>query len=595
MKIAAIVQARMRSSRMPGKVMRPIADRPMLWHVIHRLRKSRLLQEIVIATTPETADDRIAAFAQDEGLVCVRGPEDNVLQRFRLAAEAVNPDVILRVNADAPLLDPVFADTLLRALIREKADLVTLPEGVVAAHDGIDPMSRRALDYLLQHACDDPVAREHVTGWFKQHPGILKTAIAEVGPELRFEGARLSVDTPSDLAFIEAAYDRLQAQAGEASLSDLIGLLRREPALLAINAHVKQKAPEAPSGTVLIRCDGGRAMGLGHVKRSLALAHELQARQGLGCIFVMRDGEARTLPEAQGFVTEILGAQPEAEALARIGTAWRAAALVVDTREGPNEAALKALRPSFAAIAVIDDAGPRRLAADIVALPPVPQTRRLAWQGGTDLLIGWQYTILGEAPVRAARPLVSERETLRVLIAMGGSDPARLTPTAAEAVARFGGRVRPVVVLGPSVAAAGEMQEAVLAVAPDAEIVIGPERVSAVAKDCDLAVVSYGVSALECAHLGVPAVYLCLTPDHAESASAADAAGFGTSLGLARDPDRIEAALDRLIADPARRRAMAAAGRLAVDGRGAERIAAEIARHLAGAASRPAGFMLNRA
>ena len=93
----------------------------------------------------------------------MRGPEDDV-GRFALAAEACDPDIIVRVNADAPLLDAAFVDAMIEAMIAEDADFVMLARRG-ALHDGVDPMSRRALDLMLAEARDDKVAREHVTGW----------------------------------------------------------------------------------------------------------------------------------------------------------------------------------------------------------------------------------------------------------------------------------------------------------------------------------------------------------------------------------------------------------------------------------------------
>ena len=117
----------------------------------------------------------------------VRGPEDNVLARFARAAELLDADIIVRVNADAPFVDAGFIDHLIAAMIEENADYVLLEEGAVTAHQGVDPLSRRALDKLMMDAADDPVAREHVTGYFKLHPDFVRIARA---PALSRAGAR---------------------------------------------------------------------------------------------------------------------------------------------------------------------------------------------------------------------------------------------------------------------------------------------------------------------------------------------------------------------------------------------------------------------
>ena len=170
---------------------------------------------------------------------------------------------------------PGFIDHLVAALIEQDGDYVLMEDGAETAHEGVDPFSRRALDKLMMDAHDDPVAREHVTGYFKLHPDFVPIARAPAYPALAREGGRLTIDTPDDLAFVEAVHARLEAKAGEASLGDLLLLLEREPALRAINAHVKQKEISASGGLALIRCDGGGKFGYGHVKRMVALARAL--------------------------------------------------------------------------------------------------------------------------------------------------------------------------------------------------------------------------------------------------------------------------------------------------------------------------------
>ncbi len=586
-RIAAIVQARMGSSRLPGKSLMELAGMPLVGHVIHRLKASRRIAAIVLATSTNPADDALADWAAANGIRCVRGPEDDVLGRFALAAEACDPDIIVRVNADAPLIDAAFIDAMLDAMIAEDADFVMLAPGTRALHDGVDPMSRRALNLMLDEARDDPVAREHVTGWLKLNAHRIKVAYMTPDPAYDFEGARLSVDTPADAAFVEAVYDRLNAQAGEASLTDLIGLLRRDRSLLAINGHVRQKSLNAASGTVLIRCDGGAELGLGHVKRCLALARALRDDQGFGVVFAMiGDDRAAALAEAEGFRVGRIDGADERGGIADLARQTGAAALVLDVRTGLSRADVAALRGELPLIVALDDSSERRLAAHLAVYPPVPQTRALSWPGGdTDLCIGWKWALTGGEPWRKPRKLDSGRATLRVLVAMGGSDPQGLTLRAVKAVAAAGRRVTPVVVIGPAMPFPEAVADSCQAAAPDAEILFSPEAVLPIAADCDLAIVAFGVTAYECAHVGTPALYLGLTPDHAMSAQGFEDAGFGVNLGVAAtlNDRKIVDALLGLAADPEKRRAMAAAGRLGIDGLGAERLAAEIAGRVAAA------------
>ncbi|HSZ11893.1 MAG TPA: glycosyltransferase family protein, partial [Rhizomicrobium sp.] len=220
-RVVALIQARMGSTRFPGKVLKPIAGQPLLWHIVERLKRSRLIDAIAVATTINPLDDAIVEFGAKHGVTVVRGSEDDVLSRFAKAAEALDADIVVRVSSDAPFIDAGFVDHLVSALIEQNGDYVLLEEGAITAHEGVDPFSRRALDKLMMDAHGDPVAREHVTGYFKQHPDFVRIARAPAYPSLAREAGRLTIDTPDDHAFAEAVHERLEANAGEASLGDL--------------------------------------------------------------------------------------------------------------------------------------------------------------------------------------------------------------------------------------------------------------------------------------------------------------------------------------------------------------------------------------
>src|SRR5262249_28968427 len=123
--------------------------------------------------------------------------------------------------------------------------------------------------------------------YFKLHPDFVPIARAPEYPALAREGGRLTIDTPDDLAFIEAVHARMASKAGEASLADILLLLEREPALRGINAHVQQKDIAPRGGLALIGCEGGGPFGYGHVKRMVALARALRDREGIGAVFAV--------------------------------------------------------------------------------------------------------------------------------------------------------------------------------------------------------------------------------------------------------------------------------------------------------------------
>lgn len=581
LRIVAVIQARMGSTRLPGKVLKPIAGRPLLWHIVHRLKASHLIEDIAVATTTNPRDDAIVEFGQANGIAVIRGPEDDVLARFARAAEVLDADIVVRVSSDAPFIDAGFIDHLVASMIEQGGDYVLLEEGAVTAHEGVDPMTRRALDKLMMDAHDDPVAREHVTGYFKLHPDFVTVARAKAFPPLARDGGRLTIDTPDDLAFVEAVHARLDAKAGEASLGDLLLLLEREPSLRSMNAHVQQKPLGRAGGLALIRCDGGGAFGFGHVKRMIVLARALRDREGIGALFALNGTEDALSPiRRAGFEAVLAGA--ETSALRALVDARAPDILMLDCREGPSREELAGLAEAVSLTAVVDDASPRRLAADLAYYPPVPQADALEWKGSHCVpRIGWEWTLLGSIQPPARPKPMSPRPTL--LVAMGGSDPMGLTLRAARALSRLDPIFRARFVIGPGMEDRERIAGAIVKLKSNFETIEGADDLATEYASADMALAAFGVTAYELAAFGVPALYLCLTDDHAQSASAFEYAGMGVSLGLA-DPtmdERIVKSVWALLGDTTRRREMRQAGLMTIDCEGAARIASDLAGALA--------------
>ncbi len=589
-RIVAVIQARMGSTRLPGKVLKPIAGKPLLWHIVHRLKACRLLEDIAVATTVNPADEAIVEWCNAEGVTVIRGPEDDVLARYARAAEKLDADIIVRVSSDAPFIDAGFVDHLVATLIEQDGDYVLLEEGAECAHEGVDPFSRRALDRLMMDAAHDPAAKEHVTGYFKLHPDFVKIVRAASYPPLAKKGGRLTIDTPDDLAFIEAVHARIEARAGEASLADLLLLLEREPDLNRINAHVKQKpikpaGGHLPGGLALIRCDGGGKFGYGHVKRMVALARALRDREGIGSLFALNGSEDAALPiRRAGFEVAMLHGAPDLQTLIDANSPDL---LLLDGREGPSRAELEKLKRGVAVTAVIDDGDARRLAADYAYYPPVPGALALDWTGSHALpRIGWEWALLGlnpnAAPNGNGRALAA-RPT--VLVAMGGSDPHGLTLRIAKALASLDSAFRIRFVIGTGMKDASKVAQGLVALKKNYETVEGAEDLATEYAGADVALCAFGVTAYELAASGVPAIYLGISPEHARSATAFAEAGMGFSLGEASsvsDADIARTVL-WLLNKPVARREMRNAGLSLMDGQGAVRIAADLVSALAAA------------
>ncbi|MFT4538061.1 MAG: spore coat polysaccharide biosynthesis protein SpsF, partial [Planctomycetota bacterium] len=270
----------------------------------------RELDKIVIATTTEDSDDPIEAFGKEHGVMVVRGSLDNVLRRYGVAARATRAGIIVRITGDAPLVDPSAVDRWVLALKRSGSDLVRTRNATPQIHEGICAFSRRALDYLLRVVPGDPIAREHVSSYFRHNPGSATVTLVDANPRHAFKGARLSIDTPADVEFIETVYREIGAEAGDLDVGDLVELLRGRPELLKINAHIHQKSATEVTRRVLVRCRDAHQMA-----RAVTVGHVLRDLNGTGVLMAVDEDMAA---DASDFPMEVRKQGQDEESWVRV-------------------------------------------------------------------------------------------------------------------------------------------------------------------------------------------------------------------------------------------------------------------------------------
>lgn len=243
MRVVGIVQARVGSTRLPGKVLADVRGKPMLARVIERLQRAESIDEVVIATTPHERDRPIAELAARVGCRCCTGDEEDVLARYLTAARESNAGIIVRVTSDCPLIDPAQIDATVSLYFRENADYAAnccikylLPRG-----SEVEVFATAALERIALLA-KEAYERAHVTPYFYRHPEQFKIAFLEAVGPYRRPDLRLCVDTQEDLDLVRAVYERIDKGKNDFSILDVIELLDREPALKALNAHIHQKA-----------------------------------------------------------------------------------------------------------------------------------------------------------------------------------------------------------------------------------------------------------------------------------------------------------------------------------------------------------------
>jgi spore coat polysaccharide biosynthesis protein SpsF len=239
MKIAAIIQARMSSTRLPGKVLMDLGGETVLARVVRRLRRATLIEEIVVATTSSVADQAIVRECQRLSVGVFRGEENDVLDRYYHAAQWTDADGIVRITSDCPLIDPEITDQTIRSFLERRPDYAgnalqrTYPRGL-----DTEVMTWEALASAWREARLS-YQRAHVTPYIYENPD--RFDILPVKGAADYSSHRWTLDREEDLAFIRAVYDRL-GNDDSFSWCDVLALLEQEPELVELNREVMQKA-----------------------------------------------------------------------------------------------------------------------------------------------------------------------------------------------------------------------------------------------------------------------------------------------------------------------------------------------------------------
>ena len=256
-RVVAIIQGRMSSSRLPGKILADIAGQPMLQRVFVRTSRSASVTETIFATTTDPSDEPVAAYCDFSGIPCTRGSLFDVLDRYYQAAKGAKADIVVRVTADCPIIDPTLIDDVVNTLINDEYDFVanrlpppfprTYPIGL-----DVEACTFEVLEKAWKEA-KEPQHREHAMPYF--YEGIelttinrqLQTGISPRGYKVailhhttNFGDYRWTVDTPEDLEFIRQVYSRFDGR-DDFTWKEVLELVHDEPKLVEINAGVQHK------------------------------------------------------------------------------------------------------------------------------------------------------------------------------------------------------------------------------------------------------------------------------------------------------------------------------------------------------------------
>lgn len=238
MKTVCIIQARMGSTRLPGKVLQPLLDKPLLFWDVYRVKKARLIDEVLIATTTDSRDDAIVELCNSAGWGYFRGSEDDVLDRYYQAAQKQHAGVVVRVTSDCPLIDPQVLDYILAGFYAAAPAVDYASNSIMRTYPrGLDTevFTFAALETAWRE--DNSSWREHVTPFIYNHPERFR--LLPVTNPTDYSHHRWTVDTPEDYELVRRIYEHFGH--GEFGWRDVLDVLDQHPDWVAINQHIEQK------------------------------------------------------------------------------------------------------------------------------------------------------------------------------------------------------------------------------------------------------------------------------------------------------------------------------------------------------------------
>nr|WP_294795225.1 glycosyltransferase family protein [uncultured Mucilaginibacter sp.] len=238
MNIIAIVQARMGSSRLPNKTLSLLAGKPLIWHVFNRISYSKKITKAILATTVNPKDEVLIDWANRNEIDAFRGSEDNVLERFYLAAKPYNPDLIVRVTADDPFKDPFVIDKVITYCVQEGLDFAcnnnppTFPEGL-----DTEVFKFKALELAYNKSASD-FEKEHVTQFFYRNPDLISQG--NVKSESDKSWLRWTIDKEIDLQMARIIYDNLYKEGDIFNYQDILNFLDNNEDVAKMNLLVER-------------------------------------------------------------------------------------------------------------------------------------------------------------------------------------------------------------------------------------------------------------------------------------------------------------------------------------------------------------------
>ncbi|TDQ80967.1 UDP-2,4-diacetamido-2,4,6-trideoxy-beta-L-altropyranose hydrolase [Dongia mobilis] len=587
---AIIVQARTRSTRLPGKAMQMLAGKRVLEHVVERLQKVRRADEVVIATTSDPADDCIAELSAALGLRVYRGDESDVMFRYLGAARMVRADIILRVTSDCPLIDPELCDAVLELRERNAADFAAnnfprlFPHGLDCEAFTIEALEESAREATL--ALD----REHVTPWMRRDAGLRRVGL--MGPGWPANQQRWTLDYAEDMTFFNDVFARF-APGSLPGWQEVVTTIGAHGKQGLVNAHRRLPlglASREAAATVVFHFEANARIGTGHAMRCNALQSRLEP-MGWRCLWAIDAATEEFLGSAVPRNSLIRLSSADPCTIAKdIAAAIGSCGIFVIDHYGAGAELGREMRTVADQIVWFDDLADRPLDADVI-INPNPGFSEAEYGGlnarPAKVLLGADFALLRQQfsvhRANAYRRLAEEiaGPVRRIVVAFGGVDPLNGTAVALQVLAEFP-EIEVDAVLGSAAPHLADVRRQAAELGPRCRVITDVADMAGLLAGADIVIGAPGTSTWERACLGLPSLLIGIAENQRANAAFVASAGAGLVAGFLTDeaPDqvgaRLKEQLHEVVAWPRRRQRMARAAFAVCDGRGCQRIIAAL-------------------
>jgi spore coat polysaccharide biosynthesis protein SpsF len=508
--VIAIIIARLTSSRLPQKHLRHLNGLPLLHHVIKRLRYSKRIDQVVIATGAKSENRDLVEYALSLGVESFFDEDVNdVTGRVAKAGSYFHADYILTISGDCPLVDPLFVSEGIELLLSSDGDYIFVDHAKNdCLHEGIGFFKQSAWQ-KLDEVSTTWFQKEHPGSILKEQPELLKGI--EITPHIDFQrhDFRMSIDTLADLNFMNEIYHELDRKHHIVDLHKVVQLVDQKPWLKKLNGHVHQKAVTEISKTIMFITHASKKIGMGHISRSIALATEMQEALGEKTIFyVNSDDKVSDILDRHGIHYYLSDQFGECSEIKSLISQYKFNGIVIDLKKEELHNSFEFI-PKLSVPSILIDNRPEGPFNNLLSIIPAVQVDDK--KEPKNIKKGKDFLIL-KRELQYWREIIDLPSPDGLLVMSGGSGLP--DENLLYALKELGKSIIITFIIGPFAKKDALEQRINQIGIVNYKLKQSPKHLLKELKRSKLVILTFGVSVYECLALGIPAlVYNILNPD----------------------------------------------------------------------------------